>query len=798
VTRKIVKWSTAILAVLAAALLGGYFWLCSSLPVEQGEMSVPGLTAAVQIVRDRHGIPTIRAQSEQDAYFALGFVHAQDRLWQMDLARRAGAGRLSEILGERGRTTDLFVRTLGLYHLAEAEVASLDPPARAALEAYAAGINAYIGQHKGAWPIEYYLLGTRPYEWRITDSLVFGRLMALRLGNDYRDELERAQLLRELSSDQIQDLWPSYPPGWPKGATGSIAPEAKEALARIRWDAIEAALPKIPLRASASNSWAVDGRHTANGKPILANDPHLSLEAPAVWYLARIEMPGLTLAGATMPALPFLILGHNDKVAWGFTSSYVDTQDLFIEHLTEAGSDHYVTPDGSLAFETRQETIKVRGKKDVTLAARSTRHGPVISDLWKPDDRPRIASDSLDVVAFADASLRPDNRTANAFYALDHAKNAGDVTAALEQFDAPPQNVIFADSDGNIGFQSVGRIPVRKRPDGLFPVPGWSGNYDWTGLIPYGELPHALNPESGRLYVANNRATNGDYPYPLSAYWPSAYRARRIGEMLDDMTPLSIAESAGMQLNTVSLAAADLVPRLLVAPIQSERGRAAQSMLGHWDGDMKRDAPEPLIYAAWLLELGQGMIASRLGKVADSIQAVDPMIIAHLLNDRPAWCDDPTTKADETCDMEIAAALERALDRLTKAYGPDMTRWQWGDAHRAHFHNAILGQMPILHYFADPEISSPGDDSTLDRGTYTGHGEDPFRHVHGPGLRTAYDFADLDGALFMIAPGESGNILSSHYADFAKPWRDGHYLLLSAKAELSAANNTLRLTPAAQ
>lgn len=796
--RKVVKWGAAALGIFAAALLGAYFWLCGSLPIEQGEISLPGLSAAVQIVRDQHGIPTIRAQSEHDAYFALGFVHAQDRLWQMDLARRAGAGRLAEIVGPEGLKTDRFVRTLGLYRLAEAEIASLDPAARAALEAYAAGINAYIGQHKGAWPIEYYLMRTRPYEWRIANSLVFGRLMALRLGNDYRDELERARLLKQLSPEQIQDLWPSYPPGWPKGATGSIAPEAKEALARIPWDAIEGALPKVPLRASASNSWAVDGRHTANGKPILANDPHLSLEAPAVWYLARIEMPGLTLAGATMPALPFLILGHNDNIAWGFTSSYIDTQDLFIEHLTEAGGDHYATPDGDLAFETREETIKVRGGNDVSLTARSTRHGPVISDLWKSSDRPLVAEDPLDVVALADASLRPDNRTANAFYALDRAKNARDVTGALEQFDAPPQNVVFADSDGNIGFQSVGRVPLRKGPDGLFPVPGWSGDYDWPGLIPFAELPHVLNPESGRVYVANNRATNGDYPYPLSAYWPSAYRARRIGEVLDDMTPLSVAESAGMQLDTVSLAAADLVPRLLVTPIQSEPGRAAQSMLGHWDGDMKRDAPEPLIYSAWLLELGQGMIASRLGKVADSVQAVDPMVIAHLLNDQPSWCNDPTTKADETCDMEIAAALERALDRLTKGYGPDMTRWHWGDAHRAHFHNAILGQIPVLSALADPEISSPGDNSTIDRGSYTGHGDDPFRHVHGPGLRAVYDFADLDGALFMIAPGQSGNLLSPHYADFAAPWRDGHYLLLSARAEPHTIYYTLRLTPGAQ
>ncbi len=772
--RTVFRVAAAAIALLGAGVISGYLWLRSSLPQEDGGISLAGLDHAVQILRDNHGIPLIRAQSERDAYFALGFVHAQDRLWQMDFMRRAGAGRLAEILGQPGLRTDRLMRTLGLYRLAEAELAGLDAGTRAAFEAYAAGVNAFLAKHEGAWPIEYYVLRTRPWEWRPADSLVWGRLMALRLSADFRSELLRARLLKTLTPSQIEDLWPNSPESARRAA--SLSGEALPALAAVRWDAI----PQMPPPASASNSLAVSGAHSASGKPLLANDPHLALEAPDLWYLARIEAPGLTLAGGTVPGIPFMVLGHNAEVAWGFSSSEVDSQDLFIERVSDADPSRYVTPDGSLPFITRDEIIKVRGGADVVLKVRETRHGPVISDaVTGAADIPVPAGGNY-VVALADAGLRPEDRTPDALYGIDHAKSVDDMTAALSHFDTPPQNIVYADKEGAIALYSVGRVPLRKRGVSLYPVPGWSGEYDWTGLIPFSELPHSLNPASGFLVTANNRWVGDDYPYPLAAYWPASYRARRIAEMFDDLAPLSPAEAAAMQLDTESVAARDLLPRLLAVPAHGAQGQAARKLLSDWDGDMRRDQSQPLIYSAWLLELGNQIVERKLGAAADSAQVADPMVLGHLLRDAPQWCDDPATAAIETCDDAIAASLDRALARLSRKFGNDPGRWQWGAAHRARFHHAVLGNVPLLDALSEVEIATGGDDSTVNRGTFGAvDSGNPFVHIHGPGLRAVYDLSDLDGALFMIAPGESGNPLSPHYRDFAYPWREGQYLLLS-------------------
>lgn len=796
--KKVIRWAGGAAALAALAILAAYLWLQTSLPQEDGEISVSGLSGPVTIIRDRHGIPTIRASSERDAYFALGFAHAQDRLWQMDLTRRAGAGRLAEIIGPAALQSDRLMRTLGLYRLAQAEYETLAPEVRAAFDAYASGVNAYLSEHRGAWPIEYYLLRTRPQPWQPADSLVWGRLMALRLAADFREELLRARLLQRLTPAQLLDLWPPYRPGWPKSDSAALPQDSLRALATLGWHTIAASLPDLIPLASASNSWIVDGRNSRSGKPELANDPHLRLEAPAVWYLARIEAPGLILAGATAPGVPLLIAGHNARVAWGFTSSYLDSQDLFIERLDDSDASRYVAPGGSVPFTTRSELIHVRGGPDVTMSVRESRHGPVVSDVLAGAADVPLLKDDRYVLALADAGLRPDDRTPEGLFKVNHARNAQEVTAALALFDTPPQNVTYADADGNIGLYSVGRVPLRRQAPSLIPVPGWSGEYDWAGLIPFGELPHDYDPPSGKIVAANHRVSGDNYPHPLAAYWPAPYRARRIEQLLDDMAPLAPAETAAMQLDTVSLAARDILPRLLAAPAGSEAAKTADKLLAAWDGDMRRDRPEPLVYSAWMFELGRGLTAARLGPFEASFGAIDPMIIDHILGNAPDWCDDPQTETRESCDDAISAALERALAMLAKRYGGDMSRWRWGDAHRAHFHNLVLGEVPILRRLANVEIATDGDDSTVDRGTYVGgDGAQPFAHVHGAGFRAVYDLSDLDGSLFMVAPGESGNLLSAHYGDFVAPWRDGHYLLIPGVSgdAPNAAAATLTLVP---
>lgn len=815
----------AALAVVLAAAAAGLLWLRTSLPIETGELALPGLNAPVTLERDERGIPFITAASEHDAYFALGFAHAQDRLFQMDVMRRAAAGRLAQVLGPAALPHDRLMRTLGLYRLAEANFVRLSDPARAALQAYAQGVNAYLQTHRGAWPPEYYLLGMRPEPWRPADSLAWARLMALRLSGNWREELLRARLPLRLTPGQIDDLWPAYPEGAPAGVTANstlAAPERARAgspldgidrrlLARI-FDSAAAVLAPLPETASASNCFAIDGRHTRSGKPLLANDPHLPFEAPGVWYLVRIELPGHVWAGATAPGVPFLVLGHNGRVAWGMTTTHSDTQDLFLERVDPADPARYLTPDGPRPFKVREEVIHVRGEADVRLTVRETRHGPVVSDALRgpipglpaepgrrqlPDPNSSALPSPEYVMALADTELREDDRTAEALYRMNHAADAADFKTALADFDSPQQNITFSDAGGAIGFVAAGRVPIRARGNGMAPVPGWTGEYDWTGTIPFAALPQVSNPASGWIVTANHRIVGPSYPYLLTARWPSYYRALRLEQLLDARTDLDADGAAAIQLDTVSTAARDLLPLLLRVPPKGPREAKALALLAAWNGAMDRDRPEPLVYSAWIVALTRAVAADELGPLFDAFRMPDPMFLRLVLTDRQEWCDDVTTPGRETCADTVAAALETALSGLTAKFGPDMPKWRWGAAHRALFVNRVLGRLPLLGPLADPRIETDGDDDTPNRGTYMATDPAaPFTHVHGAGMRAIYDFADLDRSVFTLTPGESGNVFSGHYGDTLRGWRDGVYFRLGPAPEGPAgALETLRLLP---
>ncbi len=472
--RRWIRWTyrgligLVVLAVVAVA--GGYLWLRGSLPMTEGRIAAAGLEAPVEVLRDADGVITIRAESLRDAYFAVGYAHAQDRLWQMDFMRRSAAGRLSEVVGPATLWLDRFMRGLGLYRVAEANVAHLGLEARAVLEAYAAGVNAFLAAPGGPWPPEYYLLRYRPEPWRPADSIVWGRLMALQLSGNWRDEIRRARLAKDLTEAQIAFLWPEYPTDGPISTGGLLGPQPSE-----RADAptqLREILPWQWMPKSASNSWVLSGERTASGMPILANDPHLSLRSPGTWYLVRIETPDQALAGATAPGVPFVIVGHNGRVAWGFTTTESDTQDLFIERLSGPGPGSYDTPEGPRPFEVRNEIIEVRGQAPETLSIRSTRHGPVLSDFLP--EAAQIAG-AGQVVALAWPALMPDDGAGDAFVALARARDAAEVVSALRDFHSPQQNIVYADSAGSIGLIAPARVPLRRKGDGRRPVPGWSG-----------------------------------------------------------------------------------------------------------------------------------------------------------------------------------------------------------------------------------------------------------------------------------------------------------------------------------
>jgi len=810
---KVRRFILLFVAVLALCLVAGWLWLRTSLPQTSGEIALPGLAGEVTIARDRLGIPAIRAGSKEDAWFALGFVHAQDRLFQMDMMRRNGQGRLAEVIGEKALPLDRKSRGLGLYRNALKSLPGLPPAVRAALEAYSRGVNAHLASRRGALPPEFIVLGYTPEKWQPVDSLLWGRLMALWLSGNHFDELRRAVLRKTLSGTQIDDLWPPYPDDAVSGLTGVKhpiktdlpdrsglfpplpAPSLPDAAARLA-ERVLAALPAPKGGISASNAWVLSADQTTTGSPILANDPHLWLATPGVWYLARIDAPGLHLAGATSPGVPFVVLGHNDRIAWGMTTTHSDTQDIYIERLDPGDPARYLTPDGPRPFETRRETIVVKGSEPVEMVQRTTRHGPVLSDyLDLPEEIDDLSALALDpgeingeagdyLLALADPGLSQADIMIAAMYGVNQARNWADFTAALSLAIAPQQTVLYADIEGNTGFYAPAKVPLRKKGDGMDPVPGWSGEYDWTGFIPFESLPHAYNPPGGRLVSANHNIVDNDYPYLLTRSWPSTYRAGYIHKRLSDRPRQSMETTAALQNDIVSPMADDLLPLLLKIEAADGAEKDALALLAEWDGTMDRRRPEPLIFSAWINEIQRLIAEDELGLNHKNMSGPRPRFIKNVLATSSPWCDDISSAVKESCDERLLEALNSALKNLALIHGDDMMVWRWGDSHAASFTSQMFKRLPFIGRRLGVTIPTDGGNHTVNRGTYilnvTGlfPGATDFPHVHGPTMRAIYDLSDLDDSLFMITPGQSGNFFSDSYDDLVTAWRDGIYVTL--------------------
>lgn len=783
------------LIVLAGLLLaGGAIWLRGSLPEIDGELLVEGLDAPVALLRDDRGILTVQAESETDAMFGLGFAHAQDRLWQMDFMRRTGAGRLSEVVGTATIKIDRVMRTLGLYRTAEANLAELSPDARAALDAYSAGVNAFLETHEGPWPPEFYLLRYRPEPWRPADSLVWGRLMALQLSGNWSDEIRRLRLSKRLTPEQISFLWPDYPADGP-----TALPDLADGLGPNKLFRPGEVLPWEWAPKSASNTWVVDGQHTASRKPILANDPHLSLSTPGVWYLARIETPTLTLAGATSPGVPFMVIGHNGHIAWGMTTTDGDTQDLFIERLSANKPGHYDTPDGPKPFETRKEQIEIRGEEPLDLDVRTTRHGPVASDAFP--EAGEIGEENQ-VIAIAWPALWPDDRTGEAMYRVNRARNWPEFREALRDFHSPQQTMSFAGRDGTIALVAPARIPIRKKGDGISPVPGWTGEYDWTGFVPFDDLPMQADPPSGQLVTANNRLVPDDYPHLISKSWSNPFRAARIEELLAEEPKATLEDHVALQRDVLSGGARLLLPLLLKhlelpADELEESSGEAQALLAQWDFRMAADRPEPLIFYGWIADLNRRLFHDELDETFGDFARADARRIARALRDQPVWCDNVTTDGTETCGEQVSASFAEAMLALRTRFGRHPGEWRWGEAHVARFPHTILSRIPVLNALVDFGVESSGGSYTVNRGGPLLNGSEDrlFENIHGPGFRAVYDLADLDRSGFMIATGQSGNPYSAYFGNLAVAWRDGEVLSMGPGDSQNAARRLILRTP---
>jgi penicillin amidase len=755
-----------VIVLLAAAAATGILWL--TLPPRSQQARIAGLSGPIDIGFDSDGIPRIRAASATDAAAALGFVHARDRMFQMELMRRAASGRLSEIAGPATLGYDRTMRTFGLRRRAVEDYPTLPAETRAMLAAYARGVNAWIKARGRFSAAEFLYLGS-PAAWEPVDSLLWGETMGLYLSFNWRTELTRLSLAGRIPQQKIDDLWPP--------AEGPDRPEAGIIPTRQYADIVSdlmSILPRFPdpytLPGSASNEWAVDGHHTATGAPLLAGDPHLAFGFPAIWYLARIETPDGVLAGATAPGIPGIVLGHNSQIAWTFTTTGADVQDVFIE--TPAGEGHYQTPDGPRPFIVREERIKIRGEPDRMLMVRETRHGPVISDL---------RGDGGPILAVAMANLAPGNTAAAGLLALNQAGDMAAAGKAAALISSPVQNLLVADREG-IALFVTGRVPIRRAGDGSAPVPG-DGSHDWIGWASGDQLPHIVAPRSGRLVNANDRIAPPDFPTFLGRDWFADWRSRRIRELLDRSDQHTVDDFARMQIDVRSSFARQILPVLLaMPPPEADAARRAQGLLKDWDGSMTVDRPQPLIFNAWVQHF-YGLVL-RQADIDANDGGPQAEFVAYVLSPAGArWCGGD-------CTATLKAALVEAVGDLAGRFGNEPAQWRWGEAHPAVFAHPVLRALPVLGSLTTLSIPSPGDDTTIDRG---GIAYGQFQSVHGAAYRGVYDLADLDRSLFIVAPGQSGNPLSRHARDFLARWRDGATVTLGPTPDATTA--TIRLTP---
>ena len=797
--RRLRPYCAAFGALVLLALLlavGSCSWF--ALPSYDGAEEVPGLDATVEIVRDANAVPHIYAQSPRDAAFAMGYVHAQDRLWQLEMQRRIGQARLAEVVGEPAVEPDKFLRTLGIYRVAERNFAMLEPEAQAIYEAYAGGVNAYLETHSELLPLEFQLLGHEPEPWRPADSLVWLKIMAWDLGDNFSDELLRARLAGTLDRAQLQDLWAQHPDDPLPGPHAAVPAFDASGIDFAALDAAaKGAMPALRASGLGSNAWVLSGAHTVSGKPLLANDPHLRLEVPSVWYLAHVSTPEFEVVGATLPGLPFPLLGQSRTLAWGFTNTGPDVQDLFIERIDPDDPARYLAPEGSLPFEVRTETIEVSGAEPIELEVRVTRHGPVVSDLLEESEE---FLEEGHVLAFSWTALDEDDRSAQALVNATSAKDWQAFVDALSDLAVPQQTIVFADTDGNIGFVAPGRVPIRASGQGHLPAPGWTGEHDWVDRVPFDALPGDYNPAGGRIVTANNRMVGHDYPYYLTDDWTAPYRAQRIEALLDETPKHDVASFAAIQQDLVSLAAARLTPVLLaLAEPENETMQTALAMLGAWDHGMERGSAEALIYMAWVRELMHVLFADELGDVFEDYWKIRTEPIHRALGERQQWCDDVTTAAEqETCAGAVSRSLKIALEFLAVTYGNDMDDWRWGEAHAVRMKSRILGEVPAIGSWFEIDMPSGGEKETIKAGGFdVADAERPFAQNHGAGYRAVYDLGDPSRSVFIQSTGQSGNPLSGHYEDYAEPWRDGEYLpMLTDRARVEEdALGTLVLEP---
>ena len=778
----------AVLVLILGALAWVYSVARSALPQLDGSLKVSGLSGRVRVIRDGHGVPTIDATSLDDLFFTQGFVTAQDRLWQMDMMRRFAAGEISEILGDEFLPHDREQRILGIRVAARKALEVASAQNRDHFEAYARGVNAYIETHRERLPIEFRILRYSPRPWAPEDSTLIASQMVKDLNHyPYRDALDREKILAKLGPELTADLyvntsWHDRPPTVVRvGLDRNLDRDIDEENPPRRPPASSVASTGTEFQSLAStsesdsddrmvvgsNNWVVSGAHTVSSKPLLSNDMHLGHQMPNLWYEAHLHCGNFDAAGVTLPGLPYVIVGHNQRIAWGFTNVGPTVEDVYVETFNPTGK--YQTPEGWKTPEHRSEIIHVKGKEDVTVDVALTRHGPIITELVPGETRKLALRWTL-----YDGTHDP-------FFEVDSAQNWEQFRTAFSVFDAPGQNVVFADVDGNIGYQATGKIPIRASGDGSLPENGSDNSHEWTGYIPFDKLPSVYNPPSGIITTANGRIAPDGYPYSISTGWEAPWRTARIYRVLESGKKFSAADMLALQTDVYSDADRFFAERFVYsvdhAKKPSPRTHQAAEILRGWDGRMTADSAAPTIAYRARSELARLLLEPKLGAAPTDPRQIEALLswktyswgmgsvwLENAVHHQPqSWLPEAYSSYDEL----LAAAVEAAVsgDQESRDQAPqDLAAWKWGAFRPLEIQHPILGRVPLLQRWTEPGVQPQSG---------SGYTVKAVSRSHGPSERLTVDLSDLDQTTLNLVTGEAGNFLSPYYMDQWKAWYEG-------------------------
>jgi len=815
------RWSLRLALAMIGLLIAGvfliYYLASQSLPEYEKTVGLPGVIEPTEIIRDTFNVPHIVAARDEDVFFGLGYAHAQDRLWQIMLMRRTAQGRLSEIFGPETLQTDKLLRRLDLYSLAQTSVAAQSSDARRALKAYAEGVNARMHEINrdalGRGAPEMFIFPTDVSPWRPADSLAILKLMSVQLSGHLANEVLRAKTSLKLNNaDRLSDIMPDAP--------GQVIADLEQYSAVIpalggialtaqsqTWDDLSP-FPSVKM-AGASNVFAAAPFRAAAGGTLLANDPHLGLTAPTIWYLAHLELSSGGVIGATIPGIPIVLSGRSVMLGWGLTSSYLDDQDLLIEELDPERPEYYRAPEGYKKFLSRETIINIKDHPPVTITLRWSDNGPILPGthygIAEITPKGHVAALSWTALGGADPSF-------TAGFNLMGAQNVSQALALLENYQSPSENIILADSD-QIVMKTIGLMPLRAashQTQGRMPSLGWRTENRWQGHIEYARNPEFTNPAGGILGNTNNKVSSGEFPEHMSFDWGDSQRIQRWKRLMQGRKVHTRESFIEAQLDTVSFTARALLPLIgsdlwftsQAAPqgTLARNRKTALDLLAEWNGEMNEHMPEPLIFSAWMRALQNRLIRDELGPLADKFAHMEPLFIERVfrnINGAAQWCDAIQSAKQETCDEISRLALDDALVWLAEKYGSNMEAVRWGEAHQALHRHATLGRMPLLSYFVNIYQPTSGGDNTLLRGKTSGAEPEPFFNVHAAGYRGVYDFADPDSSVFVTATGQSGHFLSRHYDDLGQLWRRGEYIPMSLDIDLAraAAVGVTQITP---